>query len=275
MTATERRNPFLISAVLVLLLFSFCFSQVTSQLQFHSKLGTQFYNSYSQLTLQVPMKIGYPAFRALSIFIEIGASFSLLKADNSISFFFTSSGLSSDDGLEKNLVLTDQSSLLQTSLTDHLLWQLFDWKGFRGSAGGASELQFHYRKLVYPSSMKERTIDFDLGLGPDLMLQYQKQQMEIGTSVTSLFYLPYFNYGNLKKQSGNQIISYSSYYAFYYRTLIDFHLGYSISRNKKVTLGITQDNIVGFADRKRKFFNEDLIHYRLDRTYRLYLGYSL
>lgn len=223
------------------------------------------------------MHIGYPVFEAFVPGIGAGCRFNKNKAEHLLQFdAFYSPSLKSDDGLGNNHILQENKSKFTfLKLSHRMYFPLITAGRFNLDFGGAACLDFQHRYLTYLSGLEERTSDINLCLGPDAKLKYNSAgTLSVNLAFSSMFYIPYLNTGKLKRwDEEGQLIYESNYHAFYYRTIFDISLGYSLKQGPEISFGYAKDNVVGFANARPLFYIDVMKHFRLDRMHEFYIRY--
>jgi hypothetical protein len=237
------------------------------------------YRSYSQQNNNMPMKAGYPVILSQTPVLGLGYHIQGSQARHAITvdFGFPAS-LDSDNGGGQNQLLRDQMmSYYRMGLDYHLHWQLFRWKKLSLDHGLTSGLLYENRNLHYLSGSKERTQDVNFYLGPALQLQYDLgHPWIIEGTFDARFYLPHLNYGTLDAVNEEGMLSFTSkYHGFYYQTLFSLALTRGLENGSSLQLGVTRNDLVGFAGREPSFRVNEVVHFKLDRLFHFYLRYTL
>ncbi len=234
------------------------------------------YNSYSQQKMGYPLKAGYPVIQAQGIAVSISYNFKQETKVHSLSLTATApSGVTSNNGTGQNLLLTSNHLSYHKSTLGYKLWlNLFEFGKLKANHSISTGILYEYRNLTYISEKSEVTSDINLYVGPNFEIKYNiNQQWQLIGGFDAHFYLPYINYGSLKtySETGEQIFS-SAYRAFYYQT--NFLLGakYQFNNQMRITIALSKDDLVGFANRTPSFKVNDIIHYKFDRVYALSVG---
>jgi hypothetical protein len=225
----------------------------------------------------MPMKMGYPVIKSVMPFLNAGFNWKNEKKAHYLETNFTCSNtLKTDNGLGNNYILKkDNSRFLKADLKYGFYASIFRLDKYGIEIGPVIGLEYQQRLLDYKSGVELLTSDINFIIGPDLLLYYDDgKNTRLGFSFISLFYIPYLNKGHLeRKYSDGQLINESAYRAFYYRTLFKLAVTRRISEAGSISLGLEKDDTVGFANSDPIFYIDDLVHFRLNRTYRAYLRY--
>jgi hypothetical protein len=237
------------------------------------------YRSYSQQNNKIPMKAGYPVILSQTPVLGLGYRVYGSKARHTLDLNFgIPATLDSDNGGGQNLLLRDRMmSYYRIGLDYHLHWHLLRWKKFSLDHGLTSGLLYEKRNLHYLAGSREKTQDMNFYLGPALHLQYDLgNPWTIGGTFDARFYLPYFNYGTLDAIDEEGMLSFTSeYHGFYYQTLFTLALTRGLDNGSFLQLGVTKNDLVGFAGREPSFRVNEVVHFKLDRLFHFYIRYTL
>ncbi|MCF8233187.1 MAG: hypothetical protein K9G67_04480 [Bacteroidales bacterium] len=265
--------------ILVLILFAVLLSglaeaQNTTK-KWYAGVGIDVYNAYSQQKNSMPMKMGYPTFKSVMPELSAGFIWEDQKLHEVKLEIMYSGVLQADDGLGENYILQSKASSFFNTRLNYgfygLLWHPGPFQIDLGPVGG---LEYQRRMLTYKSGIQERSADVNLFVGPQTRLFYETGRISFEVYFASMFYLPFSNFGKLKKWNAEgELITESNYYAFYYRTVFGLSAGYSLNNADRIGLGVEMDDVVGFANRERIFYIDDLVHFRLNKSYRIVIRY--
>jgi len=241
----------------------------------YAEAGMDMYNAYSQQKNSMPMKMGYPAFKTVMPRISAGLFLGKQKLHHFRLAIMHSGRMKADDGLGENYILQQKaSSFLNLRFHYSFYDLLWDPGPFQVDLGPIAGLEYQRRMLTYKSGIQERSSDVSLFIGPQTRLLHETEKFRVEMFFASMFYLPYLNAGKLKKwDAGGELITESDYYAFYYRTVFGASGSYGLNHAGRIGLGVEMDDVVGFANRERLFYIDDLVHFRLSKTYRIYIRY--
>lgn len=243
--------------------------------KWYAGLGMDVYNAFSQQKNSMPMKMGYPVFESVMPELSAGFMWEDQKLHHVKLEIRYSGSLQADDGLGQNYILQSKaSSFFNTRLNYGFYGLLWDPGPFQIDLGPVGGLEYQRRMLTYKSGIQERSADVNLFVGPQTRLFYETGKIGIEAYFASMFYIPYLNLGSMKKwDPAGELITESDYFAFYYRTVFGLSAGYSLNNADRLGLGVELDDVVGFANRKRLFYIDDLVHFRLNKSYRIFIRY--
>ena len=236
------------------------------------------YNSYSQQKNDFPIKAGYPVLLAHTSAFSIGYIIDNPKKDHEFTLKLgLPTSLSSDNGSGENHILNqDKSGYTRLGFDYSLTMNLFAWNKFKIRHSFLSGLLYESRQLTYSSGSEEITKDFNIYIGPGFQLLYHlNPKLNIEGGFDGRFYLPYLNYGKLQTfdHNGKRILS-TNYRAFYYQAIFKLGFAYQITGRGVLEFGIKKNDLIGFANRRPLFYVNDLVHFKLDRLFNIYLCYQ-
>jgi hypothetical protein len=243
---------------------------------FSVSLGWMEYQSFSQQSTSIPMQAGYPLIKAAALIPGLQYRYEGNKVSHTCDFSFTNKAALSTRG---SALLLDEhlSTIFRSSLDYRLAMPLFSWNSLTVRHAFLSGLNYENRLLTYRSGAGERTRDLNLYIGPgfDGTLR-TKAHYSLRLFFDARFYLPYLNYGYLQDTDtqGNVFFAHT-YRAFYYQTWLGLEIAYQLAGGDVLHIGIAKDDIVGFGNRRPLFYPDDIIHYKLERNFHVYLRYDL
>jgi hypothetical protein len=231
----------------------------------------QSYSSFSQQNLSYPMIAGYPALKA-SLF-QMGFDLKAKAHEFQVSFGVPVF-LTSRDGVGGNTLLLEEESRYSRFTFDYAChFPLFTKGRFSGQHAFSAGILYEDRLLYFYSQASESTRDVNMYIGPRLRLNMDlTDTWTLQFLFDGRFYLPYLNKGHLVDLDENAELVYESdYYAFYYQTIFNLNLTKRFSDGNGLEIGVDKNNIVGFANSRPIFYTDDLLHYKLDSLYKIYM----
>ena len=238
--------------------------------------GYHGYRSYSQQNNSMPMGSGYPMLFSQSLLLDGRYMTKRAKTEHSIAVqAVLPSPLDSDSATGENFLVGQGASHWSVDGVYHLSFPLIAKESFTISHAFHSGIRYEFRNLVYPSGAHERTWDVNLFIGPSLCVSYYTgNKVVLLAGFDARFYLPYLNYGELASfdELGESVYS-SPYYSFFYQTVLKLEGRFPVGTNSSLSCAIEREDLVGFANSERKFYPDDIIHCKFDKTFSCSIGY--
>ncbi len=266
--------------ILLFILFLFPVRHVGAQAfredssRFQVSTGVFFYRSYSQQKTGMPMRSGYPVLKTRTAVLGLHYRKMNERATHLLSGQVSvPAAMGSDNGTGRNLLVQKAGSRYAFLNMDYrLTWPLLKTGGFLIRQGMTSGLFFENGHLDYQRSASEETHDWNIFLGPSLQSGFRiNKNWKITGEFDARLYLPFLNYGVLRKNNSNgQLFFECSYHSFFYQALFRLFLNY-----KRVSLGVVKNDLVGFASREPDFGTEGMLHHKLDRHFCVQMAVAL
>ena len=246
--------------------------QGDNPLYFGFELFNQSYTSFSEQRSTAPLIAGYPAI----ISNYSGFGFSFRSGSHDISLEISPSNiLSSDNGSGRNLLLSPRKSFYSRYNLDYACYfPLFKSKRLRGQHALNTGILYEDRYLYFDGSIIESTIDINMYIGPRLKFKYHvSDSWTMNLIFDGRFYLPYLNKGRIivNNRQGSTIYE-SDYFAFYYQTVLCMNVIKTLNDGNFLELGVKKNDLIGYANSQRLFYIDDLIHFKFDRLYQIYIS---
>jgi hypothetical protein len=230
------------------------------------------YFSFSEQNTDFPMIAGYPAL--VSEFPGFG--FNLVTGSHELHVGVGAlRTLTSDNGSGMNLMLNRKSSYFERYTFDYAYYfPLFKWKSLSGQHALNAGVLYEDRYLFYDGRTSESTKDLNVYIGPRIKVNYRFfKSWGMNFVFDGRFYLPYMNKGHIVVRDPETLIVFESdYYAFYYQAVFCLNIIKTFDDGSFLEFGIRKSDIVGFANSRRIFYPDDLIHFKFDRTCQIYLS---
>ena len=229
------------------------------------------YASFSQQRNNTPMIAGYPVLTADMIVPGITLTLGRHEIYAGIGI---PAGLSSNNGSGHNFLVDEDHSYYKRMNLDYAChFPLFKWRNFKTYHALNTGILFEDRFIHYLSNAKEYSKDINVYVGPrlraDILLP---EDIMISFCFDGRFYIPYLNIGSLTSYDSSDNLIYSStYYAFYYNSVLKLSVQKTFSDGIVLQVGMKNNELVGFANSRPLFYTEDLIHFKLDRLWQFYV----